>query len=181
VTTWVALLRGINVGGHKKVLMADLRALCTSLGFGSVATYIQSGNVVFRAREADSTRVASKLQKGIAATFGFDVDVVVRDVAGLEAAVDGNPFLAEGVEDTSKLHFTFLAEVPAKAARAEFGSYRMGVDELRLVGREAYLHCPQGLGKTKFTPTFIERRLGTAATTRNWRTVTTLLEMARGL
>ena len=93
--------------------------------------------------------------------------------------VRDNPFLAEGT-DPAKLHVTFLAErAPARVA-ADFAVYRIGPDELRLVGREAYLHCPEGLGRTKLTPTFMERALGSASTTRNWRTVNTVLEMARG-
>ena len=176
--TWIALLRGINVGGHRKVPMANLRELCAGLGFTSVRTYIQSGNVVFRSR-AGSATVASRLREGILRTFGFDVAVVVRTLDELDAVVEANPFLAEGTPDPTRLHVTFLEEGPSDEVRAEYARHRAGTDELRLGGREAYLHCPGGLGKSKLTPTFMERALGTATTTRNWRTVTTLLEMAR--
>lgn len=179
MNTWIALLRGINVGGHKKVRMAELRELCTSLGLAAVSTYIQSGNVVFRVG-GGRAQVAGKLRRGIEEKFGFDIPVVVRTLEEMAAVVDGNPFLAEDVEDTSKLHVTFLEGEPQPAAREGFAHYRIGPDEVRLVGTEAYLHCPQGLARTKLTPTFLERSFGTPSTTRNWRTVTTLLEQARG-
>ena len=179
--TWVALLRGVNVGGARKIRMAELRDLCASLGFESVATYIQSGNVVFRAAEDDPATVAAMVSDAVERTFDFDVTTLVRDAHQLEAVVAGNPFLAEGVEDTRRLHVTFLGETPQASIREDFARYRVGGDELRLVGREAYLHCPGGMGRSKLTPAFIERSLGTASTTRNWRTVNTLLEMARAL
>jgi len=178
---WVALLRGVNVGGARKIRMAELRDVCSSLGFGSVATYIQSGNVVFRAQDEDPAAVGRRVADAIERSFGFDVATMVRDVPELAAVVEGNPFLVEGVDDTSRLHVTFLSETPPESVHREFGSYRVGGDELRLMGREAYLHCPGGMGRSKLTPAFMERRFGTASTTRNWRTVTTLLEMARRL
>jgi uncharacterized protein (DUF1697 family) len=178
--TWIALLRGINVGGHKKVPMAELRSLCASLGFTSVTSYIQSGNVVFRSSAA-ATGVVAALEGAIAGRFGFEVRVVVRDLAQLRRVVAGNPFLSDGVVDASKLHVTFLADAPARSVAEAMRVHRIGADELRLVGREAYLHCPDGLGRTKLTPTFMERGFGTATTTRNWRTVNRLLEMASTL
>ncbi|HSG47033.1 MAG TPA: DUF1697 domain-containing protein, partial [Longimicrobiales bacterium] len=113
----------------------------------------------------------------IAGAFGFDVPVMVRTAAELEAVVRHNPFLEEGA-DPAKLHVTFLAGEASAEVQAEFSSYTVGSDELRLRGREAYLHCPHGLARTKLTPTFMERALGSASTTRNWRTVNKVLEMA---
>ena len=179
--TWIALLRGINVGGHRKVPMAELRELCARLRFEEVATYIQSGNVVFRAAQAKAAEVEAALARAIERRFGFDVSVMVRDVPELDAVVAGNPFLAEGVDDTSRLHVSFLGAEPPAAVAEEYRRLRLGGDELRLVGREAYLHVPGGMGKSKLTPTFLERALGTPGTARNWRTVNTLLEMGRGL
>jgi len=179
VATYVSLLRGINVGGHKKIRMAELRALYASLGFDPVASYIQSGNVVFGGAKGGAAAVTRKIERAIADEFGFDVPVILRTAAEMEAVVRDNPFLAEGADPT-KLHVTFLAEAASPQAAADFASFRVGPDELRLVGREAYLHCPEGLARTKLTPTFMERALGSASTTRNWRTVNTVLEMARG-
>lgn len=179
MTIWISLLRGINVGGHKKIRMAELRAVYESLGFDSVASYIQSGNVVFGAGERHEAPLARKIGKAIADAFGFDVRVILRTADEMDAVVRGNPFLPEGADPT-KLHVTFLAEPPSAQAAADFAAYRVGPDELRLVGREAYLHCPDGLARTKLTPTFMERALGSASTTRNWRTVNTVLDMGRG-
>jgi len=177
---YVSLLRGINVGGHKKILMADLRRTYDALGFAPVQTYIQSGNVVFRGAPGSAESVAQRIEEAIMADFGFQVRVMLRTAEELEDVVRGNPFLAEGA-DPSRLHVTFLAEAASAQAMDEFASFRMGPDELRLVGREAYLHCPGGMGRTKLTPTFIERSFGSPTTTRNWRTVNTVLAMARDL
>jgi uncharacterized protein (DUF1697 family) len=177
-TTWVSLLRGINVGGHKKIRMAELRALYASLGFDPVQSYIQSGNVVFGGGRGTAAELARTLEQAIAGRFGFDVPVILRTAAELERVVRDNPFLAEGA-DPARLHVTFLAQAPSARVAADFAAYRVGPDELRLVGREAYLHCPGGLGTSKLTPTFMERALGSASTTRNWNTVNKALEMAR--
>jgi uncharacterized protein (DUF1697 family) len=180
MTAWISLLRGINVGGHNAIRMAELRALYESLGFAPVESYIQSGNVVFGAGRASAGTLVGKIEAGIADTFGFDVPVILRSAAEMEGVVRDNPFLAEGADPT-KLHVTFLAEKPTADLVARYASHVQGPDELRLVGREAYLHCPEGLGRTKLTPTFMERAFGSATTTRNWRTVNTVLEMARAL
>jgi uncharacterized protein (DUF1697 family) len=176
--TWVSLLRGVNVGGHKKIRMAELRELYASLGFDPVRSYIQSGNVVFGGGRGTAAALARTIEEAISAQFGFDVPVILRTAAELDRVVRGNPFVAEGA-DLARLHVTFLAQPPSAQAAADFAAYRVGPDELRLVGREAYLHCPGGLGDTKLTPTFLERSLGSASTTRNWRTVNTVLEMAQ--
>lgn len=175
--TWVSLLRGINVGGHKKIRMADLRTVYESLGFEAVRSYIQSGNVVFRTGKGAASPLARRIEGAIADAFGFDVPVILRTADEMATVVRDNPFLAEGA-DPSKLHVTFLTEPPSPKVRADFASYREGPDELRLVGREAYLNCPDGLARTKLTPAFMERALGSAATTRNWRTLNTVLELA---
>lgn len=178
--TFISLLRGINVGGRKKIRMEDLRALYASLGFSPVRSYIQSGNVVFGGATGGGAIVAGKIEEALAANFGFDVPVILRTAAEMEDVARGNPFLGEGV-DPSKLHVTFLKGAASDQARGDFAAHRVGSDELRLVGREAYLHCPGGMARTKLTPTFLERVLGSASTTRNWRTVNAVLEMARSI
>lgn len=176
--TWISLLRGINVGGHKKILMADLRTLYESLGFASVRSYIQSGNVVFRTEEDGAPALARTIEDAISDAFGFDVPVILRTAHEMGAVVRDNPFLPEGAEP-SKLHVTFLSGDASPKAVADYATYRVGPDEVRLVGREAYLHCPEGLARTKLTPTFMDRAFGSACTTRNWRTVNTVLDMAK--
>lgn len=178
--TYVSLLRGINVGGHKKILMAELRAVYTALGLDPVRTYIQSGNVVFGGGKGSAATLARTLEKAIKDAFGFDVPVVIRTAADMERVVAGNPFLAEGA-DPSTIHVTFLGSAPSASSAAAMASYTVGPDELRVIGLEAYLHCPEGMARTKLTPMFMERSLGVIGTTRNWRTVTTLLDMARAV
>ncbi len=166
------MLRGINVGG-KKILMTDLRDLFTGLGYENVATYIQSGNVVFSAATPEA-ETRARLEGAIAGTLGLDVAVLVRTVEEMRAIAGSNPFLAAG-DDPASLHVTFLAESPhVSSVDAPPG----GHDEFRIAGREVYLACPDGYGRTKLNNSFWERRLKMPATTRNWRTVMTLLEMA---
>lgn len=166
------MLRGINVGGRTKVAMADLRAVLESLGFDGVATYIQSGNVVFGSTKAVKP---AAIEERIAAELGVEPTVLVRTADELAAVVAGNPFLV-GKVDLATLHVTFLAEKPTATVEVPAGQ----PDELAVVGREVYLRCPNGYGRTKLNNTFLEKRLGVPATTRNWKTVTTLAEMAAG-
>lgn len=166
--SYVAMLRGINVGGRTRVAMADLRAAFEALGYEGVATYIQSGNVVFRAKAVD----VDVLRRRIGEDLGVDAAVLVRTAEELAAVVAGNPFAARGL-DPATLHVTFLAE-----ARAELAVPPGEPDEAAVVGREVYLHCPAGYGRTKVNNAYIEKQLGVAATTRNWKTVRTLADMA---
>ena len=173
--TFVALLRGINVGGKNKLPMRDLAALCTKLGCRDVRTYIQSGNVVFAAAPRVATRLAADLQRGIADTFGAKVPVVVRSAAQLRAVVAGNPWLARGVA-AEQLHVAFLADPPARAAVAGLDPKRSPGDAFVVAGQEVYLHLPNGVARSKLTNAWFDAQLDTVSTIRNWRTVLTLLE-----
>jgi len=175
-TPYVALLRGINVGGRTKVAMADLRQLFADLGHADATTYIQSGNVVFRSPVDDVAQLGGDIEGRIARDLGVTVTVLLRTRDELAQVVAANPFLGTGA-DESKLHVTFLVDAPQDAVAAGLETPAGEPDELSLVGREVFLHCPNGYGRTKVNNAFIERRLGVAATTRNWRTVTKLLDM----
>jgi uncharacterized protein (DUF1697 family) len=153
--------------------MKPLAALFEALGAEDVRTYVQSGNVVFAGRGPGLT--AAAIEQRIAADLGVAVTVLLRTRRELAAVVAANPFLASGA-DPAKLHVTFLAERPAADRRRELPE-ESGPDALRVHGREVYLHCPNGYGRTKLHNAFVEKRLGVAATTRNWRTVTTLLDL----
>ena len=170
------MLRGINLGGRRRVAMDDLRTLVRGLGADDVRTYVQSGNVVFRSRKASSTLVR-EVEESIRRSLGPDVAVVLRTKEELAEVVGGNPFLGSGI-DAAKLHVTFLAEVPDADRVSELGEQRVGSDEFRAVGREIYLHCPNGYGRTKLSNARLERQLAVAATTRNWKTVTALADLA---
>ncbi len=173
----VALLRAINVGGTKKLLMAELRAMFEAAGCVDVRTYIQSGNVVFRAEEALAARIPALITAEIAASKGFQVPVVTRTAGELDAVVSGNPFLAAGADPT-KLHVGFLAEAPSAARIAELDPDRSPPDALEVRRREVYLHFPNGTARSKLTVGYFDRTLGTTTTMRYWRTIGRLLDMA---
>lgn len=177
LTRHIALLRGINVGGHNKIPMKALQALCQALGHTDVVTYIQSGNVVFDDPSSDGEALAVALQRGIVQTFGLDIAVQLRSAEAMAAVMAGNPFLAKGLEP-SRLHVVFLAEVPTAAAVAALDPQRSPADAFAVVDRQVYLHLPNGAAETKLTIDYFERKLGTRATARNWLTVAKLGDMA---
>ncbi|MCY3964702.1 MAG: DUF1697 domain-containing protein [Acidobacteria bacterium] len=178
--THVALLRGINVGGKNKLLMGDLAAMFVESGCDDVRTYIQSGNVVFRAGPELAHLVPDIIGAAIAKRFGYRVPVLTRTSGELAAIVRENPFVRDGA-DTEKLHVGFLGEQPEAAAADALDPQRSPPDEYAVIGREVYVYCPQGLARTRLTTQYFESRLSTIMTVRNWRTVLRLREMTAGL
>jgi uncharacterized protein (DUF1697 family) len=174
--TYVALLRGINLGARNRVAMADLRAVVERAGGEDVRTYVQSGNVVFRSRSS-AARLAASLEAGIRRPLGLDIAVLVKTKQQLAKLVERNPFASA---DPSTLHVTFLAKAPARDRARKLSEQSFAPDELHVAGREVYLRCPNGYGRTKLSNAFLEQQLAVPATTRNWRTVTTLAELAAG-
>jgi uncharacterized protein (DUF1697 family) len=169
------MVRGINLGSRKRVAMGALRELVSDLGHLEVQTYVQSGNVVFRSAERDEAQIAAGLERAIARTFGLDVTVVVRSAAKMKQTVAGNPFKDA---DPAHLHVTFLAGVPSRERIQDVAGGSFEPDELRVVGADVYLRCPNGYGRSKLSNDFLERKLGTRATTRNWRSVTALATLS---
>lgn len=174
----IAILRGINVSGQKKVEMAGLRGLAESLGCLGVQSYIQSGNLVFASEAASTEIIAASLRQAIATEFGFEVAVLVRTAAELRKIVTANPYLDKKEVEPARLHVTFLAQAPDEGRIAALHAVETGPDCLQAVGREIFLHCPNGYGKTKFSNVYLEKILAVQATTRNWKSVNKLLEMA---
>lgn len=175
MVAYVAMLRGINVSGRNKIKMSGLQALFVRLGHADVTTYIQSGNVVFTSTGKSAAALTSEIERCIAREFGFEVPVVLRAKAELAKVIARNPF---DKVDLGKVHVTFLEEKPKAALVRALADHRSAPDEFRIVGREVYLHCPAGYGNTKLNNTFWERKLAVGATTRNWNTVTKLLDLA---
>ena len=171
--TYIALLRGVNVGTGRKVPMNELRALFDSLGHTDVRTYIQSGNVVFTAKGAAPARVRSAIEQGITRDFGLDVTVILRKRDDLAKVLERNPFGTEA-------YITFLTDLPDRKRVAALDPAPYSPDEFVVHGREVFVRCPNGYGRTKINNTFFERKLATRATTRNWKTVTTLHDWAAG-
>jgi len=177
MAVYIALLRSINVGGNSLVKMEELRALFARLGHTDISTYIQSGNVVFRAKSGAEARVRAALEQGILDTFGFPVPVVLRTRGELLRAQERNPFLGE-TENHKELSICFLHDAPTPAAFAKIDPDRSPPDECRQLGRELYLRLPNGSGNTKLTLAYLEKCLGTTGTARNLNTVNKLLEMS---
>jgi uncharacterized protein (DUF1697 family) len=157
--------------------MPVLEALFAGLGYSDVVTYIQSGNVVFAGRSKNAAAIARNIEEDITRELGLDVAVLLRTKEELAELARTNPFLRTDA-DPFKLHVTFLAESPPAALARAVEEFDAGPDEARVVGRDVYLHCPSGYGNTKLSGAFVERRLKTVATTRNWNTVTKLVELA---
>lgn len=168
-TTYVALLRGINVGGKRKIAMSALANCLSSNGFNNVSTYIQSGNVVFS--HPDQSDLCSRLQKIILEFAGFEVPVILRTAAEFKEVVDNNPF-----PDTqaTKLHVGFLSEPPCSTALSEIESSKWESEACVVTGREAYLYLPDGMGRAKMPSRL---KFLNSATIRNWNTVSTLASM----
>ena len=179
MTTYVALLRGVNLGARNKVSMADLRTLFESLGAEDVQTYVQSGNVIFKSRVGGAGELTEAIERGISRELGLDIRIMLRTSERLARIVAGNPFAASQ-SDGTKLHVTFLADVPERARAHRLDSVAFEPDEFRVQGREVYLHTPNGYGRSKLSNAYFEKQLDVAATTRNWNTVTKLAELAGG-
>ncbi len=175
--TFVALLRGINVGGKNMLPMRDLVAMFERAGCADVRHYIQSGNVVFRAAGTLAARVSQVIAGEIERAFRIDVPIVVRSGRELAGIAKGNPLIADGA-DPAACHVMFLADAPSKKKCAALDAGRSPGDSFVVKGREVYLHCPNGVGRTKLTNAYFDSALGTTSTGRNWKTVLKLNEMA---
>jgi uncharacterized protein (DUF1697 family) len=178
MSLFFSMLRGINVSGKNRILMADLKALYEGLGFTDVQTYVQSGNVLFNSAKGSAAGLGAAIESQISKTFGFSVPVVIRSPKELQKALAGNPFLNGRSEDPARLYVTFLAAAPSKAALAGLEIPSQPDDEFIIRGREVFLFCPAGYGQTKLTNNLFEKKLGVTATTRNWNTVNALYAMA---
>ncbi|MEU4466681.1 MULTISPECIES: DUF1697 domain-containing protein [unclassified Streptomyces] len=177
-TTYAALLRGINVGGSRKVPMADLRTLLADLGHDDVRTHLQSGQAVFSSGHGSEESLADEIAQAIEKRFGFGVDVIVRDHAYLRAIADACPFPAADLEP-KQLHVTYFSAPVTPDRFAEIDQDAYLPEEFRLGDRALYLYAPNGLGRSKLAEHLSKPRInkGVIATTRNWNTVVKLVEM----
>jgi uncharacterized protein (DUF1697 family) len=166
------MLRGVNVGGNA-LKMEWLRKACEQIGLRDVRTYVQSGNIVFTS-PLSAPKLAQSLKIAVDAQTRLPVTVVIRSAADMAKIVAGNPFLGQKGVDVVKLHVTFLDKAPVEPTLDRLDALAGSRDQYRLAGREIYLHCPINYGETKLSNTAIEKVLGVGATTRNWKTVTTL-------
>lgn len=178
MTTYISILRGINVSGHKMVKMDALKEMYKRLKFKNIQSYIQSGNVVFQSDSAPVAVLEKKIRKEILKSFAFDVPVLVREVEEIRQVLKNNPFVSKRKEDISRLHVTFLSDEPQKDALVKASAVSYAPDEFIVKGRTVYLFCPDGYGNTKLNNTFFENKFKLTATTRNWKTTSELLVIA---
>jgi len=174
----IVMLRAVNVGGHNKIKMDALRALCESLGFENVQTYVQSGNVIFTTQERQLDRVARQIGDAIERQCGFRPDVILRTSSEMREVVRRNPFSTRQDVEPGKLIVVFLAADPGPEARDKALAIKVAPEELKMEAREYYIYFPNGQGQSKLPVAAIERALKTPGTGRNWRSVTKMLELA---
>jgi len=177
MNTHLALLRGINVAGKRKILMADLRTLMTNLGHTNVTTYIQSGNVLFTTTKKQSLeKIADQITQEIETQYEFTVPVIVLKTADLKTAATQNPF---PINETTinQLHLTFLKTTPSPENLKKIKTYNFPPDQFSINGNFVYLLCENKYHKTKLSNTFFEKKLAVPASTRNWKTITKILTL----
>lgn len=179
-TTYIALLRGINVSGKKPIKMEHLKGLFESLKFGNIRTYIQSGNVVFESAEDDPELLAKKIEQAIENAYSFQVTVILRTLKELEEVIARSPYKVDKLRETDSLYISFLAERPSEEAAAKCLTFKNEVDEFTIEDSEVYILIHKSYGETKFSNAFMEKKLKVAATTRNWATVNKLISMGQG-
>jgi uncharacterized protein (DUF1697 family) len=177
VPRYVALLRSVNVAGHGRLAMDDLRRSFADLGYDDVVTYIQTGNVLFTTASRSEKAIVAAIEGQLDADFGDAPDVLLRTVGDLQRIGSSSPYAKAGA-DPARHHVTFLAAPPARSVLAKLELPASGRDQLVVDGREVYVHTPDGYAETKYTGTLLERRLGATSTTRNWNTVTKLCQLA---
>jgi uncharacterized protein (DUF1697 family) len=177
MNTFIALFRGINVGGNHMLPMKELKAVLTQNGCEDVQTYIQSGNVILNSPVSDAAQLARSLSTAVSRSHGFEPRVLVLTRTELERAAAGNPFPAAD-ENPKSVHLFFLDGIPKKPDLKSLDAIKARNEAFALKGRVFYLHTPDGFGTSKLAAR-AEKLLGVEATARNWRTVTTLLGMVR--
>jgi uncharacterized protein (DUF1697 family) len=177
MTRHIALLRGINVGGHNKVPMADLRRVLEEAGFEDVKTYVQSGNVALTAAERSPAKVARQVERAIQEAFGFDVAVVVRSRDEIGALVAEDP-LGELATNPAYRVVVFLAAKLDRSRLADIDPDEFAPEAFALRDYEIVMWAPNGQRDSKLVKTLTERRTGVVGTARNWRTVEKLLDLA---
>ena len=178
MTRYISILRGINVGGNRKILMSDLKSLFGKLGFANVETYIQSGNVVFESDlKLSNADLEAKIEQAIIETFGFDVPVIIRTADEWAKSIVNNPFWKEEDANIDRLHLTCLKEVPSQELLEKIKMFQYLPDRYEIIGKDVFIFCAAGYGTSKLTNPFFESKLKVQATTRNWKTVMKLHEM----
>ncbi len=176
---YISLLRGINVSGQKKINMTDLKSLYEKQGFQDVLTYIQSGNVIFNSDISDRSEIIKIIENGIKKKYKFHVPVTLRTHREISNIIKKCPFGPVDIAlEGSKVLVTFLSTRPLKDKLVLIKKYVAASEKIVLTGKEIYLYCPNGYGKSKLSNNFLENKLGVLATTRNWKSVHKLRDLS---
>ncbi|MGE5124342.1 MAG: DUF1697 domain-containing protein, partial [Acidobacteriaceae bacterium] len=178
MSTYISLLRAVNIGGTRLISMDALRALYTGMGFDRVRTYIQSGNAVFASHLDDLSQLASQVEAGIEQAFGFHVEVFIRRPQDFLHLLTHNPFLNERHADPSRLYLTLIYQSPSEDAWGNLSPPAQTGDEFARADQAVYLYLPNGYARTRLSNRFFEKTFGTPTTTRNWNTFKALYEIA---
>lgn len=178
MTSYIAILRGINVSGQKLIKMDALKKMLERQHLENIQTYVQSGNVIFASKEQNPKLLEKMIASGIKAEFGFAVPVIVLDAKTLKAIIENNPFASDNLKDKSFLHVSFLADSPAHFDKEGILEKKQPNEEIAFAEKAVYLYCPNGYGNTKLNNNFLENKLKVNATTRNWKTTNELLRLA---
>ena len=173
---FIALLRGINVSGQKKIKMSELKSLLEKAGFQDVITYIQSGNLIFSSNEKSGEKLVKKISSEIKRRFGFDVQVIILTLKEIEYTLKNNPFIKRKKE-SERLYVTFLSNIPSKENLQKLNSIDYSPEEYKVDRNLIYLFLPNGAGKAKLNNNLFENKLKVDGTTRNWKTIKTLSEL----
>lgn len=178
MTTYISILRGINVSGQKLVKMDALKNMYEKLSFENIQTYVQSGNIIFSSEQCDVKNLEKTISSQIKSDFGFEVPVIVLNVETLKIIIEDNPFAKDTSKDISFLHVTFLADNPILIDKESILDKKLSNEEIEFTSKAIYLYCPNGYGKTRLNNNFLETKLKVTATTRNWKTTIELLKLA---
>ena len=179
MTRYISLIRAINVGGHAQVNKTELISIYEALGFQGVKTYLQSGNVIFDAAEGEKEGLINSIQESLARKTGASPSVLLRTPDEMKRVIENNPFTKTAGTDTGKLYVTFLSKTPEIALLKKAAAIHDESDRFVIHGEEIYIYCENGYGRSRFSNNFFEKNLKVIATTRNWRTTTALLDIAR--
>ena len=176
--TYISFLRGVNMTGHNSMKMNDLLQLYIELGFEDAETFIQSGNVIFRTPSENESATTDKIEKSIKQRFGYDIRVMIRNIEELRVIFSSNPFTGEEKFDPALTAVILLHEIPSEAQIQKVINADYPPDKFKIIGREIFIFCPNGFGRSKIYTNFFENKMGVTGTARNWKTITTILNIA---
>jgi uncharacterized protein (DUF1697 family) len=179
MSVFITFLRGVNMAGHCTIKMTDLLSLYKKLGYQDAITYIQSGNVVFSSPDSAET-IAGRIEKAILKEFGHTVPAMVRTIGEVEKITVKNPFLSEKDYDPAKSAVIFLYDEPDQGQLAKVADIDYPPDKFKIIGKEIFIYCPNGFGKTKLYTNFFENKMKVTGTARNWKTIGAITEIASG-